>query len=160
MTMSQPGLFDTATLQDPNPVTTVRLDRQSVQIRLRKKRRQAIKRLMEVLTELEGKDVYVGSYDAGGRHFWLDNLKLSRLQLEWHPKRYGNDPNYLPSVIAFRGSKSACVRIFTEYLTAVREQEYQGYWLYLLDFHNGFWQSPLDRNRSHYASLVITRFKE
>ena len=31
---------------------------------------------MEILEELEGKDIYIGCYEAGGRHFWLDNLKL------------------------------------------------------------------------------------
>ncbi|MDP2729301.1 MAG: hypothetical protein Q8O55_02305, partial [Dehalococcoidales bacterium] len=85
---SQLDLFDGV-----NPVldtgleltTTVRLGRKTVQIPLRKRRREATNRLMEILEELEGKDIYIGSYDAGGRHFWLDNLKLPRLQLEWHP---------------------------------------------------------------------------
>jgi len=43
---------------------------------------------MEILEELEGKDIYIGSYDAGGHHYWLDNLKLPRLELEWHPNKY------------------------------------------------------------------------
>jgi hypothetical protein len=63
-------------------------------------------------------------------------------------------------VIVLWGNRSACVRIFTDYLVAVREQEYQGYWNYLLDFRNGFWQSPIDNFRSHYACLHITRFKD
>jgi len=45
--------------------------------------------------------------------------------------------------------------------TAVaREQEYQGYWSYLLDFRNGFWEHPMDNFRSNYACLTITRFKD
>jgi len=156
----QLDLFDGVKLTEPEPVTTVRLGRKTAQIPLRKQRREAIKRLMEVLEGLEGKDIHIGSYDAGGRHFWLDNLKLLRLQLEWHPIRLKSDQGYVPSVIVLWGSKSARVRIFTDYLVAIRKQEYKGYWHYLLDFRNGFWQSPIDNYRSHYACLHITRFKD
>jgi len=156
----QIDLFDGVKLAEPEPTTTVKLGRKTVQIPLRKKRREAMKRLMEILEELEGKDIYIGSYDTGGRHFWLDNLKLPRLQLEWHPIRLKSDQTYIPSVVVLRGSKSACVRIFTDYLVAVREQEYQGYWHFLLDFRNGFWQSPIDNYQSHYACLHMTRFKD
>ena len=156
----QLDLFDGVKLAEPEPTNTVTLGRETAQIPLRKQRRVAIKRLMEILEELEGKDIHIGSYDAGGRHFWLDNLKLPRLQLEWHPLRLRSDQNYIPSVIALWGSRSACVRIFTDYLVEVREQEYQGYYHYLLDFRNGFWQSPIDNFRAHYACLHITRFKD
>ena len=156
----QLDLFEGVKLTEPEPLTTVRLGRKTARIPLRKQRRVAITRLMEILEELEGKDIYIGSYDAGGRHFWLDNLKLPRLQLEWHPIRFKSDQTYLPSVVVLWGSRTACVRIFTDYLVAVREQEYQGYWHYLLDFRNGFWQSPIDNYRSHYACLHITRFKD
>ena len=114
---------------------------------------------MEILAELEGKDIHIGSYDAGGRHFWFDNLKLPRLQLEWYPPGRGTK-GYIPSVIVLWGSRSAQVRIFTDYLVAVREQEYMGYWLYLLDFRNGLWEHPIDNYRSHYACLTITKFKD
>ena len=156
----QIDLFEGVKLAEPELLTTVRLGRKAAQIPLRKKRREAINRLMEILEELEGKDIHIGSYDAGGRHFWLDNLKLPKLQLDWHPTRYGHDPNYIPSVIVLWGSRGACVRIFTDYLVAVRTQEYQGYWHYLLDFRNGFWESPIDNYRAHYACLHITRFKD
>jgi len=145
---------------EPEPMTTVRVGSRVAQIPLHRKRREACNRLMEILAELEGKDIHVGSYDAGGRHFWLDNLKLPRLKLEWHPIRLRSDLNYIPSVIALWGSRGACVRIFTNYLVAVREQEYQGYWHYLLDFSNGFWEHPIDTYYSHYACLHITRFKD
>ena len=156
----QLDLFEGVKLAEPEPLTTVKLGRKAAMIPLRMQRREAITRLMEILEELEGKDIHIGSYDAGGRHFWLDNLKLPRLQLEWHPTRYKNDQNYIPGVIVLWGSRSACVRIFTDYLVAVRVQEYQGYFHYLLDFRNGFWQSPVDNFRSHYACLHITRFKD
>ena len=144
---------------EPEPMTEVRLGRHSVRIPLRKKRREALARLMEILKELEGKDVHIGSYEAGGRHFWIDNLKLPRLKLDYYPFS-SRDPNYIPSVIVLWGSRSAQVRIFTDYLVAVREQEYQGYWHYLLDFRNGFYDSKLDEFKSHYACLQITRFKD
>jgi hypothetical protein len=156
----QLGLFEGVKLDEPEPTTTLQVGRRTIQIPLRRKRREAIKRLTEILEELEGKDIHIGSYDAGGRHFWLDNLKLPRLQLEWHPIRLKSDQSYIPSVIVLWGSRSASVRIFTDYLVAVREQEYQGYWHYLLDFRNGFYESRLDEFKSHYACLHITRFKD
>jgi hypothetical protein len=156
------GLFTEAkvAVAEPEPMATVRVGSRVAQIPLRKRRREAIKRLMEILAELEGKDVYIGSYDAGGRHFWLNNLKLPRLRLDFYPIPLGYDPKYIPSVIVLWGSRSAQVRIFTDYLVAVREQEYQGYFHYLLDFHNGIWEYPIDKYRCHYACLTITRFKD
>jgi len=156
----QLDLFGKVKLAEPEPMTEVKLGRRSVQIPLRKKRREALRRLMEILAELEGKDVWIGSYEAGGGHFRLDNLKLPRLQLEFHPFKFKDDMDYIPSVIVLWGSRSAQVRIFTDYLGAIREQEYQGYWHYLLDFRNGFWEHPIDNFRSHYACLTITRFKD
>jgi len=43
----QLDLFDGVKLAEPEPTTTVRLGRKTVQIPLRKKRREAVKRLME-----------------------------------------------------------------------------------------------------------------
>jgi len=156
------SLFEEAkvSMAEPEPMTTVRVGSRVAQIPLRKKRREALNRLLEILADLEGKDVHIGSYEAGGRHFWLDNLKLPRLKLEFHPIRFRDDHGYIPSVIVLWGSRSAQVRIFTDYLVAVREQEYQGYWLYLLDFCNGTWEYPIDNYKCHYACLTITRFKD
>jgi len=145
---------------EPEPMTPVRVGSRVAQIPLRKMRREALTKLMGILTELEGKDIHIGSYDAGGRHFWFDNLKLPRLQLGYHPFRFKGDIDYIPSVIVLWGSRSAQVRIFTDYLVAVREQEYQGYTHWLLDFRNGFWEQPIDNYRSHYACLTITKFKD
>ena len=133
---------------------------QAPRVPLRKQRRAALARLMDILADLEGKDIYIGSYDAGGRHFCLDNLLLRRLQLEYFPSRFRDDTDFIPSVVVLRGSRGGHVRIFTDYLVAVREQDYQGYWHYLLDFRNGFWESPIDNYRSHYACLTITKFKD
>ena len=159
---SQLDLFGEAkvAVEEPEPVTTVRAGSRAARIPLRRKRREAVTRLMEILEQLEGKDIHIGSYHSGGQHFWLDTQKLPRLKLEYHPFRFKDNTGYIPSVIVLWGSRSACVRIFTDYLVAVREQEYQGYWQWLLDFRNGFWESPIDNFRSHYACLTITRFKD
>ena len=141
-------------------MTEVRLGHRAAQYPLRKKRREAIAKLLEILEQLEGKDIHVGSYEAGGRHFWLDNLKLPRLKVDFHPYPITKPGDFIPGVIVLWGGRNAQVRIFTDYLVAVREQEYQGYWLYLLDFRNGFWENPIDNWRSHYACLQITRFKD
>src|SRR4030066_248304 len=76
--------------------------------------------------------------------------------LEYHPFHLKDDTSFIPSVVVLRGSRSACVRIFADYLVDVRTQEYEGYRHYLLDFRNGFWESPIDNFRSHYACLHIT----
>ena len=157
---TQMSLFAATGVGEPEPTTEIRLGKRSIQYPLRKRRREACNRLMEILEELEGKDVHIGSYHAGEGHFQIDNLKLPRLQLEWHPIRLKSDLNYIPSVIVLWGSRGASVRIFTDYLVAVREQEYMGYWLYLLDFRNGFYDSRIDEYYSHYACLHITRFKD
>ena len=157
---NQLDLVSEVKVAEPEPMTEVRLRHHSVQIPLRKKRREACEKLVEILTELEGKDIWIGSYEAGGRHFWVNNLRLPRLQLDYHPFRFKDDFNWIPGVIVLWGSRAAQVRIFTNYLVAIREQEYQGYWHYLLDFRNGFYDSKVDEFRSHYACLTITRFKD
>ena len=157
---TQLDLFGEANVSvaEPEPMTEVRVGCRVTQIPLHKKRREACTRLMEILADLEGKDIWIGSYEAGGRHFCIENLKLPRLKLDWYPPGRGT-MDYIPSVIVLWGSRSAQVRIFTRYLVAVREQEYQGYWHYLLDFRNGFWEHPIDTYYSHYACLHITVFK-
>ena len=159
---TQLDLFGEAKVEvkQPEPMTEVRVGSRVVQIPLRRKRREALNKLMGILAELEGKDVYIGSYDAGGQHYWVNNLLLRRLQLEYFPFRFKDAINYIPSVVVLWGSRSGQVRIFTDYLVAVREQEYQGYTHWLLDFRNGFYDSKLDEWKSHYACLTITRFKD
>jgi len=158
---TQPGLFEEAKIEvvKPDPLTTVRVGSRVAQIPLHKRRREACNRLMEILEDLEGKDIHIGSYEAGGRHFWFNELKLPRLKLDWYPPGRLSK-GYIPSVIVLWGSRGASVRIFTDSLIAVRDQEYMGYWCWLLDFHNGFWEHPIDNYRSHYACLQITRFKD
>jgi hypothetical protein len=109
--LGQLGLFDGVKLAEPEPNATVRLGRKTAQIPLRRKRREATKRLVEILEEMEGKDIYIGSYDAGGRHYWLNNLKLTRLQLEWHPVRLNVSSDiYRFFVESYRGIKDLLTR--------------------------------------------------
>ncbi|KTB49134.1 hypothetical protein DEALK_00460 [Dehalogenimonas alkenigignens] len=156
--IGQLGLFQGTRLSEPEPKTTVKLGRRAAQIPLRQKQREAARRLMEILKELKGKDIFIGSYSASGGHFWLDNLKISKLRVEAF--RTERDETCPPSVIVLSGNKGACIRIFADDLLTVREQEYPDYHHYLLDFWNGFGQSPINNYRSHYACLAITKFKE
>jgi hypothetical protein len=162
MASTQLDLFGEAKVEvrEPEQMTEVRLGKRSAQIPLRRQRREALAKLREVLAELEGKDVHISTYDAGGRHFIIDNLLLRRLEIEGFPYKFNEDDKYIVNVFILRGARGACIRIFTDYLVAVREQEYHGYMLWLLDFRCGFWQDPVDQFRSHYACLHITRFKD
>ena len=44
----------------PEPSTAVRLGTRACHVNLARRRRQALKEFMEVLAELEGKDIYIG----------------------------------------------------------------------------------------------------
>jgi hypothetical protein len=142
-------------IEKPEPSTTWQAGSREIRLPIRRQRKEAVAQLREILKGLEGKDIFIGSYHAGGRHYWLDNLKLSRLVVE---NLLPREP--LPSVIVLWGSRGACVRIFTDFIRAVRVQEYQGYWLYLVDFRNGTWEYPIDNYRSHYNCLQIVRYKD
>lgn len=166
MATTQLDLFGEAkvTVEEPEPMTTVKVGHREAQIPLRRKRREALDRLISVLDELEGKDVYIGWCGGTRSHFWLNHLKLGRLEVEkpwwWfdkdHPPKHYGAP-----VIVLWGSRGASVRIFTEQLTNVRRQEYQGYTLWLVDFWNGFGESQLDPYKPNgYESLDIVRFKD
>ena len=98
--MKTMSMFEEADIEvrEPDPMTTVQVGNRVAQIPLRKRRREACNKLMEILQQLEGKDIHIGSYDAGGRHYWVQNLKLPRLKLDWYPPgRYSK--GYIPSVI-------------------------------------------------------------
>lgn len=143
-------------LEKPEPRTTVRLGNRAVEIPLHKRRREAVQKLMAILDQLEGKDIHISTYGGSGNHFWLNNLKLGRLRVEKIP-----GDGKTPSVIVLWGSREASVRIFTNQLVNVREQEYQGFTLWLIDFWNGFGAHPIDPYRPvGYVSLHIARFKD
>jgi len=155
---TQMGLFEEAKVEvsKPEPKTSIQVGSRIAQIPLRKRRREALQKLMPILEQLEGKDVYIGSYWTSHNHFWANHLKLGRMKLE----TFKSGDN-LPSVIVLWGSRDASVRIFTDQLVAVREQEYSGYTLWLLDFWNGFGEHPIDPYRpTGYVSLDIAKFKD
>jgi hypothetical protein len=70
---TQLDLFGEANVSvaEPEPMTTVKVGKRIAQIPLRRKRRQACARLMEILGELQGKDIYIGWCDGSRAHFWL-----------------------------------------------------------------------------------------
>jgi hypothetical protein len=155
---TQLDLFEKASVEvkEVEPATKVRAGTRIVQMPLRRRRREAVQKLMEVLDQLEGKDIYIGSCGGAHSHFWLNKLKLERLKVEKFI-----ESKDLPSVIILWGSKGASVRIFTDRLFSVREQDYGGYTLWLVDFWNGPGEHPIDPYRPKgYVSLDIVRFKK
>ena len=155
---TQMSLFEKAEvkLEKPEPRTMVRVGTRVAEIPLRKRRKEALQKLMAILNQLEGKDVYISTYGGSHSHFWLNSLKLGRLQVDG--LRGGDN---IPSVVVLWGSRGASVRMFTDQVVNVREQEYQGYTLWLVDFWNGFGEHPIDPYRpTGYVSLDIVRFKE
>src|SRR4030067_3843556 len=107
--MAMLDLFNEAKVEivKPEPMIEVRLGHRSARVPLRKQRRAALAKRMDILADLEGKDIHIGSYDAGGRHFWLDNLKLQRLRLEYHPFHLRDDTSFIPTVLGLWGSRGA-----------------------------------------------------
>ena len=155
---TQLDLFGEAkvTVGEPEPMTEVKLGRRSAQIPLRRKRRDAIERFCALLDELEGTDIYIGWCGGSRSHFWMNNVKLGRLRVE-----KGIFGKGIPSIIVLWGNRGGSVRIFTEQVIDLREQDYQGYTLWLLAFWNGFGEYPLDQYKpTGYESLDIVRFKD
>ena len=176
MAVTQPNLFggSKVVVQDPEPLTEVKVFRHSQksrQVPLRQRRREALEKLMEVLEKLEGQTIYV-DYCTGSRgHFWFTNLRLDRMRVEipyWWKKV--QDPNCSERykelhsgavVIVLWGNRGANIRIFTEQLSNVRIQEYFGYTSYLVDFWNGFASNPLNELRPYgYDCLHLIKFKD
>lgn len=141
--------------------TTVRLGRHSAQVSLKKRRRKAWEKLKEVLEQLEGKDILVSSCWGSHNHFWADDLLLRRLKVEqglnWGQRK--DDP---PSVLVLWSGARAkgmnqCVRVFLDQLSNVRTNDYGSYVHYLIDFWNGWGESPLDQYRPRGSvSLVLS----
>jgi len=155
---TQLSIFEEAGVEvtQPEPKTAVRLGTRERHVNLAKKRREALKELIGVLAELEGKDVYIGAYGGHGSHYWVDDLKLGRMTVE---SVFGDKE--VPAVIVLRGSRGSSVRIFTDRVYALRRQEYFGYTLWLLDFWNGFGEYPIDPYHPPGCdSLHIKRFND
>jgi hypothetical protein len=155
---TQLSIFEEAGVEvtQPEPKTAVRLGTRERHVNLTKKRREALKEFIDVLAELEGKDVYIGAYGGHGSHYWVDGLKLGRMTVE---SAFGD--REVPAVIVLRGSRGSSVRIFTDRAYALRRQEYFGYTLWLLDFWNGFGEYPIDPyHRKGCDSLHIKRFND
>lgn len=151
--MSQLGLFQTEELKQcqVESKTTVRLGKRSAQVPLARKNREALAKLKEILTQLEGKDIMVSQHCD---FWWYQRLKLSRLEVRWGSYF---DSSERPAVIVLSGSRNAEIRILhPERIYQVREQCYgNGKPDYLLDFWNGFWGSPVSQYQRHYDCLHI-----
>jgi hypothetical protein len=102
---AQLDLFEEAEvdLTERPPVrTTVQLGSHTAKPNLAKMRRQALKEFVELLEELEGKNIFIGFCGGSRSHYWCDKLRLGKLHAEWH----GTKEN--PGVIVLWG-KRLCV---------------------------------------------------
>jgi len=158
MAYRQANLMETGTVPTAKEEkrVEVKLGNRAVQYPIERKRRETWEKLKPVLLSLEGKDIFISSYDSGGRHYWSDNLKLAKLGLDFPLGR--NDP--VPFVFVLRGRRGACVRVLTEFMYELRIQEYSGYTSYLVDFRNGFGESPIDRYKDNYNCLHFNVFND
>ena len=151
--MSQLGLFQTEELKQcqVESKATVRLGKRSAQVPLARKNREALARLKEILTQLEGKDILVSQHCD---FWWYQSLRLNRLEVRWGSYF---DSLERPAVIVLSGSRNAEIRILhPERLYQVREQCYgKGRTEYLLDFWNGFFGNPVSQYQRHYDCLHI-----
>jgi len=137
--MNQPGLFETEVLNkcQIEPKTTVKLGKRSARVDLKKKRKEATEKLKGVLAKLEGKDITVSQYCD---YWWYSGLRLNKLKVDW-----SLSSKELPSIVVLYGKGGASIRIFLERFYQLREQYYsESKPYYLLDFWNGFRESPID----------------
>ena len=146
--MEQLSLLDTTEKQsyEVDKGTTVKLGRHTVRVFTKKRHREAVTRLKEVLAQLEGKDILVTHYCD---YWWHHDLRLNRLQVEWFHDNGG---------LVLWGTRGAQVRIlWLKFLYSFREQYCGDKPYYLLDFWNGFRSEPIDSyHRGGYQCLHIT----
>jgi hypothetical protein len=154
--VSQLGLFEQEELKQcyVESKTTVKLDKRSAQVPLVRRNREALAKLKEILTKLEGKDILVSQHCD---FWWYRGLRLSRLNVQWGSWLYKPELDRCPGVIVLSGRGNAEIRILhPERLYQVREQCYgKGNAEYLLDFWNGFWGHPISSYQRHYDCLHI-----
>lgn len=165
---TQLDLFDEAQVEvkGVEPKTEVRPtpgSHRCANVPMRKRRSDALRKLMGILEQLERQTIHVSHCTGSHGHFWLDNLRLDRLSVQGG-KHVGNpnaDDFYGKPVIVLWGNRSAQVRIFTDQLWDVRTQEYFGFVQYLVDFYNGFGANPLDPYKQPgFDSMIIIKFKD
>jgi hypothetical protein len=83
-------------VEDPEPMTTVRIGSRVAQIPLRKKRREAVKRLMGILAELRVRiSTSARMTPAAGTSGWITSSP--RLKRIFTPCDWRDDPKYIPA---------------------------------------------------------------
>jgi len=151
--VTQLGLFEQEELKQcrVETKTTVKLGKRSAQVPLVRRNREALAKLREILSRLEGKDILVSQYCD---FWWYQRLKLQRLKVHWGSYFDSQDR---PAVIVLSGTRNAEIRIlYPERLYQVREQYYsKGKPYYLLDFWNGFYNHPVSTYQRHYDCLHL-----
>jgi hypothetical protein len=123
----------------------VKLGKRGVRVFAKKRHKEAVSKLKETLSQLEGKDIVISQYCDYWRYH---DLRLNRLQVQCFQDDSG---------LVLSGTKGAEVRIlWLKFLYSFREQYCGDKPYYLLDFWNGFRSSPLDSYfRGGYQCLQI-----
>jgi hypothetical protein len=151
--MEQLSLIDNTERQsyEVDKGTIVKLGKRSVRVFTKKRHREAISHLKQILCQLEGKDILVSQCCD---YWWYGDLRLNRLQVHWFHNNSG---------LVLWGTKGAQVRIlWLKFLYNFREQySSSGKPYYLLDFWNGFRSEPIDKySRGGYQCLEIRAARE
>ena len=146
--VGQVGLFEKEEVKPVELRTTVRLGTKAAQVPLAKRRREAVAKLKPILDQLEGKDILVSWCGGARSHWWLSDLKLSRLHTQW------GMTDRTPNIVALWGTKDAHVRIFTDQLINVRVQGSDTKPSYLIDFWNGFSEYPIDKHKPYGCESI------
>ena len=131
---------------DVDKGTVVKLGRHTTRVFTRRKNREAIQRLKDILVELEGKDILISQFCD---YWWYEDLRLKRLQVQWFHDNSG---------LVLWGTRSTQVRMLgLKFLYSLRTQySGNGKPYYLLDFWNGFRSEPIDSyHRGGYQCLQI-----
>ncbi len=155
-------LDEPETIAQRDGIRTHKTRYKTIQIPVRRRRREAIKALLPLLKEWVGTTLYVEPSNAGQRHFWTQGLRFDMMRVEFFP--WGFNPEKsdlekeLPSVIVLWGKKGGQIRIFTDYLEKLRVNDYGDCKHYLLDFRCGVGQWSLDKWHSPYSCLILRKY--
>ena len=145
-------------------IRTLQTRYKTIQIPVRRRRREAIKTLLPLLKEWVGTTLYVEPSHGSHRHFWTRGLRFDMVRVEFFPWGFNPEKSDLekemPSVIVLWAKKGGQIRIFTDYLEKVRVNDYGDYKHYLLDFRCGVGQWTLGNMHTPYSCLILGKYQK
>ena len=157
-------LNEPAAIAQRDGMRTLKTRYKSINIPVRRRRREAVKAFLPLLKEWVGTTLYVEPSHGSGEHYHCRNLRFDLVSVEFFPWDFKPEKSdlekELPSVIVLRGKKGGEIRIFTDYLEKVRVNDYGDYKHYLLDFRTGVGQWTLDNYRHTYSCLIFAKYQK